>query len=242
MRRRLVPLAAAAAAAATLVSGCGLTDEAPRPGVAAEVEGETLELSRVDRAVEDYCALLEVNEQASAVPTAQIRSQFALGWTQAIAVEKLAEEYGVALPGETIDEGAVEEAWGALGEIDDDNYETFEWLTWIRLRLSAPVEQIGAEALQEETGELASGQPALDRGVALIGEWLEENDPELNPVFGELDPATGFFSADTLSVPVSGEAQAVADTSALTAEEVAALPDSQRCGPATAPTAQVPGA
>lgn len=232
----------ALAAVAMVAAGCGLTDEGARPGVAAEVEGQRLDLSTVDRAVQDYCELLAVNEQASPSPTAVVRAQFALGWMQAIAAEQLAEENDIPLPPEAIDPGLVEEYWGELGTIDEDNYETFEWLTWLRNALSSPVEQLGAKLLLAETGQTSNQQDALNRGAARINEWLEENDPELNPVFGEYNAETGFFDGDTLSVPVSGEARASRDTGNLTAEQINALPAEQRCGPKTAAAPQVPGA
>ena len=40
----------------------------------------------LDQAVEDYCALRSANPQAQPAPTALIRAQFVVGWTQAVAV------------------------------------------------------------------------------------------------------------------------------------------------------------
>ncbi len=227
---RRTSLVSAVAVTALLAAGCGLTDDGVRPGAAAEVEGERLTLSKVDEAVADYCALRAANEQAPAAPTALIRAQFVQGWTQAVAVESLADEYGVPLPPETIDLADVQDAWGELGEVDEDNYDSFELLTWIQQRLSAPVELIGSGAIAEETGEQVAGQPAVTRGVELIAAWLEERDVALNPVLGAYDDETGVFGGDALSVPVSDEAVAAKDTAALTAEQVASLPADQRCG------------
>lgn len=237
-RRIVVALAAVAMTAA----GCGLTDEGAQPGVAAEVDGERLELSRVDQAVQDYCDLLEDNEQASAVPTALVRGQFAQGWTRAVALDALAQEQGVPLPPEAIDAATVRGLWGELGEVDDDNYESFEWLTWLQLRLAGVAEQLGSQSLQAETGQPVRGEQAIGRGIELADAWLADHEPELNPVFGEYNAETGYFDGDTLSVPVSSEAGAVVDTSKLTAEQVNALPVEQRCGPVAAATPQVPGA
>lgn len=238
MRRSFVPAvlpaAAGLAAVALLAAGCGVSESEVRPGVAAEVEGRQLELSKVDEAVEDYCALRSANPQAQAAPTALIRAQFVVGWTQAVAVDALAEEHGVTLPSETIDRTAVHDAWSALGTIDDDNYDTFEFLTWIQQRLSGPVEELGAD----ESG--AEGDEAVAAGITMITDWLGDHDVIFNPVFGSYDAATGVFDGDPLSVPVSGEAQDAADTAALTPEQVAELPAEQRCGPAAAP-AVVPG-
>jgi hypothetical protein len=236
VRRRVVPFVTALAAVATFATGCGLTDEGPRPGVAAEIDGETLRLEQVDEAVEEYCTLRAEHPEATAVSKAAIRAQFVLGWTQAVAVERLAPEYDVSLPPEKVHRTAVEANWGELGEIDDENYEAFEWLTWIQERLTGPVEVLGSRKLEEETGQGSVGQTAVDRGIAVVQEWVEEQDPHLNPVLGELDEETGFFGGDALSVPVSDEAKQAASTEQ-SEEYVANLPADQRCGPeAAAPT------
>lgn len=228
------PAAASLAAVALLVAGCGVSDNDVLPGVAAEVEGQRLELSKVDQAVEDYCALRSANPQASPAPTALIRAQFVVGWTQAVAVEALAPEHGVRLPSDAIDRTAVHDAWNTLGTIDDDNYDTFEFLTWIQQRLSDPVAELGADTSGEE------GDAAVSAGIELITDWLDDHDVSFNPTFGTYDAKTGVFGSDPLSVPVSSEAKDASDTSALTPEQVAKLPAAQRCGPAVAPPAVVP--
>lgn len=232
--------AVALAAVALMAAGCGLTDNGAQPGVAAEVDGQQLELSRVDRAVEDYCDLLTANKQFAPVPTALVRGQFAQGWTRAVAIERLADELDAPRPPEVIDRATVEDLWMELGEVDDDNYDSFEWLTWVQVRLATTAEQLGAQSVLQETGQSISGEQAINVGVGLADEWLADHEPELNPVFGEYNPETGYFDGDALSVPVSREAGSVVDTSALTAEQVNALPDDQRCGPVQAP--QVPRA
>lgn len=234
--------AAALAAVALMAAGCGLTDDGARPGIAAEVDGQRLELSQVDQAVADYCDLLTANEQFSAVPTALVRGQFAQGWTRAVAVEELAAELGVPLPPEAIDRATVEGLWMELGEVDDDNYDSFEWLTWVQLRLSATAEQLGAATILKETGQAVSGEEAINVGVSLADEWLADHEPVLNPVFGRYNPETGYYDGDSLSIPVSSEAGSVVDTSKLTAEQVNALPADQRCGPEAPPAPAVPGA
>lgn len=234
MRPTFRPAAASLAALALLTAGCGVSDNDVKPGVAAEVEGQQLSLSKVDRAVEDYCALRSANPQAQPAPTALIRAQFVVGWTQAVAVDDLAPEHGVELPPAAIDRTAVHDAWDALGTIDDDNYDTFEFLTWIQQRLSDPVAEIGAD----ESG--AEGDAAVSAGITLITKWLDEHDVSFNPVFGSYDATTGVFGGDPLSVPVSSEAKGASDTGALTPEQIAKLPADQRCGPAVDPSAVVP--
>ena len=233
MRRRVLPFVTALSAVAVFATGCGVTDDGPRPGIAAEVDGETLSLKQVDDAVQEYCTLRAAHADAVPASKASIRSQFVLGWSQAVAVERLAPEYDVALPPDAISPATVEENWGELGKIDDDNYDEFEWLTWIQERLTDPVESLGSRKLEEEDGQGAVGQQAVDRGIALIQEWLEDNEPELNPVFGELDEKTGAFGGDALSVPVSDEAKAAAGEPS--EQQIANLPDDQRCGPPVAP-------
>ena len=66
--------AASLAAVALLTAGCGVSDNDVKPGVAAEVEGQQLSLSKVDKAVQDYCALAATNPQAQAAPIVTVES------------------------------------------------------------------------------------------------------------------------------------------------------------------------
>lgn len=241
MRRR-TSLVSAVAAVALLTAGCGLTDDGAHPGVAAEVDGKTLSLAKVDRVVTDYCALRARNPEAPAAPTALIRAQFVIGWTQAVAVDALAPEHGVDLPAANVDRLDVDDAWGRLGTIDDENYDSFAWLTWIRDRLTTPVEQLGSNLAQAESGRPLAGDAAIDRGVDAVTDWLDRQHVVLNPVFGDYDAQTVTFSGDPLSVPVSAEARAAQDTAQLTPAQLAKLPAAQVCGKApAAPAAPVGG-
>lgn len=238
MRRRLVPLVTTAASLALLATGCGVTDATVRPGVAVEVDGTSLSLATVDDALTAYCGLLAENEGVTAAPRALIRSQVAAAWAQGEAVEALAAELGVDVPADPVDDAEVDRMWEQLGEIDDERREGLTWLTRVRLVLSQPVADIGAAAALEETGEVVGGEPAYRLGLSLVAEWLEEREPEFNPVLGEIDLTDGSSSADDLSLPVSDAAVEGDELVGLTAEQVNALPAEQRCGPA----AEEPGA
>ncbi|WP_418059991.1 hypothetical protein [Pimelobacter simplex] len=243
MRRRplLVPVVAAVAAA-LLTAGCGITDNAAKPGLAAEVDGQTLQLDKVDRAVADFCALRAANPEAPAMSTALVRAQFVTGWTQAVAVDVLGAEHGVALPQGEIDRVAVDQAWGRLGTINDDNFDSFAWLTWISLRLAEPVAELGSKLALAESGQQLTGDAAANRGVEAVTAWLDDEHVVLNPVFGQYDDRTVSFSGDPLSIPVSGEARAADKTAELTPEQVAKLPAGQVCGKAVpVPAAPVGG-
>ncbi|MBM9459519.1 hypothetical protein JK386_06360 [Nocardioides sp. zg-536] len=235
-RQRNLGALSALACLALVASGCDLSDGA-RPGLAAEVAGEQLELSTVDAAVQDYCAVLAEEPRAEPVPTASLRSGFALAWLQAVAVENLAAQYDVPLPPDTVDGAVVRATWGLDGQLTDENRDTFEWLTWIELRLDQPVQALGTVLLDPDGVAEVPAPQAFDRGIAEVRAWLDENAPVVNPVFGEYDDATGRFDVDLLSVPVSDEAGAIAEPSELTAAQVAALPADQRCGPAPVPPA-----
>lgn len=231
MRRRTSLVTAALTA--LLAAGCGITDEGARPGVAVEVDGQTLPLSQVDQAVEDYCTLLATHEDEQPVPTSAVRAGVARDWARAVAVDEIAPEYDVDVPSAEIERSFVERSWSMLGEITDDNYETFEWITWIQLRLSDPLLAIGQKAILKETGQpAASLDDAQVRGYDIVHEWLDEHDWVVNPALGELDEETGAITGDVLSVPVSGEARGRDDVRDVTPEQLADLPAGQRCGPA----------
>ncbi|HWJ08937.1 MAG TPA: hypothetical protein VNS46_06140 [Nocardioides sp.] len=234
MRRR-TSLVTAVAATALLAAGCGLTDDGPRPGLAAEVEGQSLQLDKVDRALTDYCGLLASEEGTPTYSKAALRSQLAWNWAQAIAVEELAPSYGVELP-TSVETSVVERSWKVSR--DDESFDSFEWLTWIGQRLDQPLVEIGTRSLRDldTTGQQPAPQAAQTAGLDLVDEWLEEHDVELNPVFGPRDAEQNAFLGDALSVAVSGRAKQ-GDTLALpvqTQEEanakLAELPANELCG------------
>ncbi len=239
MRRRTSLVSAVAAAA--LLAGCGLTDDAPKAGVAASVGEESVPLSRVDDVLQAYCSLLASTDGAPAYAKATIRSQLAWNWAQAVAVEKVADEYGATIPPDTIDPDEVRRMWGIDDEKGTDRYDSFAWLTWISQRLNEPVLTIGSQAVIDRTGQPGDQDAAAEAGFAVLDDWLEENGAELNPALGTYDPAKRTFSPDELSVAVSGAARQGDDLAALTPEQAAGLPDGQRCGAAVRPQAQ-PGA
>jgi hypothetical protein len=221
------------------LAGCGVAEEDTHPGVAAKVDGQTLELRTIDSAVTDYCDLLAGSAEASAVPKASVRSDLTRLWAQAVAVEAIAPDFDVDLPSEVVERDFVERAWSSLGAIDDDNYDSFEWLTWVQLRVNEPLLAIGAQLVQEETGQSPDQETAAARAYQEVDAWLADNDLELNPVFGHLDDETGLFTGDALSIAVSGEAKDAVKSPPFVAEQVAALPATQRCGPPVDPAAQV---
>lgn len=203
MRRR-TSLVTALAATAVLAAGCGLTDNGARPGVAAEVDGQTLELDTVDQALTDYCGLLESEEGTPTYAKAALRSQLAWNWAQAVAVDELASGYSVEVPS-GVEAAVVERAWGVTR--DDDSFESFEWLTWIGQRLDQPLVEIGTQSLLDSTGEPPAPEAAQAAAVEIVDDWLARHDVELNPVFGPRDAEQDAFLGDALSVAVSGTAK-----------------------------------
>lgn len=240
--RRRTSLATAVAATALLAAGCGLTEDGPRPGAAAAVDGQTLELDKVDAAVEDYCGLLANEQGAPSYAKAVVRSQLAWNWAQAVAVEELAADYGVDLP-TGVESALVERSWEVSR--DDDEFDSFEWLTWIGQRLDQPLVLIGERALRE-AGQQPTAETAQAAGYDVIDTWLADNDVDLNPVFGPRDDEQGSFLGDDLSVSVSGVAKQgdqlglPVASEAEAAERLAGLPASEVCGsPVEAPAQPV---
>lgn len=238
MRRR-TSLVTAVAATALLAAGCGITDDAAQPGVAAEVDGQSIALSKVDSALEDYCSYAASQEGAPTYAKAAIRAQIAWNWAQAVAVGELAPAYSVDLPA-GVERDFVERAWGE-DVVTDDNYDSLEFLTWVQLRLEQPLAEIGSQLLIDTTGKAESAEAAQAAGLKAVDEWLDKEGVELNPVFGTHRPETSDFLGDSLSVAVSGQARtdeqiAVRPTSMEEQQasdaRIAALPAEQRCGPA----------
>lgn len=228
----------AAMGLALVVTGCGTDNviggDGPVPGVAASVNDETLTIDELDDVVDDYCALYVDYPQADPYPKSFLRRQLVASWVDATAVEQLADEAGIAVPEAT--DGQVEEAWAQLGEVDDDNRATFALLTRIQSLVQDALVQLGQEDLGEDG---PATQEAADRGLELVRGWLAEQDVTVNPTFGSVTDGTVGTDPEELSLAVSDVARE-ATAQEWSPEYLADLPAVQRCGPESAPAAQVP--
>lgn len=236
MRKRNIRPALAVASVLVLGAGCSLGDGGPRPGVAAEVEGEVLTIDDVDEVVRDICEVYDDLEAgAPPIPIADARARVVEGWVNAAAVEAILEERGLPAIPEPADED-VEAFWEQAGftGLGEGTLDSFRVMYEIQVALNEGQTAIAEDALAE-TGQTTTPtqEDLFEAGQTTVTAWLSTHDAELNPVFGEIEDGTIDLTGGTLSVPVSGPAELVltAVDAEATAEDVLALPADQRCGP-----------
>ena len=231
--------ATAAAAAATVVggllSGCSVSDEQLRPGVAAQVGDDEIALDEIDEAIDVACGFF-ADEERAGFPRSLARQQFVSALVQRSAAAQALEEGGLAVG------AAYEQAAGAIetqnAQIPADQRAPFILLNEAAVFVDAAARALGEAAFDEE-GEVPA-DPAIttQRGGTELASWIEANDVEINPVFrltvaegqvvadtGGASVAVSDFARATLLDPLTASAEQVADTADL-------LPASQLCGAA----------
>lgn len=208
---RRTPALVAATAAVLLVSACGSND-APRPGVAAQVDGTTLSLTTLDNLVDAVCIATASSPQGQGTSRGYAAGQEVGTWVTDQAFIQYAAEHG--LPGAR----TAQDLSGVPG-IDQMTSD----------QRAALQDLIDDQAQVQAINKLAGGL-RLDPA---------DFDIVINPRFDLSATDQGLVPTDRqLSVAVSGDA--LAGGGEPTAAEVAALPDSQLCGrrPVIGSTAQ----
>jgi hypothetical protein len=196
-------------AALLLLAGCGLGEGAPHPGVAAQVDGSTLTLAQLDTLVDAICVVDAANPQGQPSSRGQVATQQVTDWVRNHVILTYAGQHGVSAPRSTPDLTGTP-GWDELTADEQD-----------------ALVQVVADGGQVQTVAKDPAVAAVEpSGMHIV----------INPEFGLQAGASGVTGLDTsLSVPVSDEATAGAK---LTAEQIAALPDSQLCGRRPVPGAQ----
>ena len=82
------------------LNGCGVSDAQVRPGLAAQVDGEQIELADIDEATTAVCSYLGTAELAdfSPFPRGYQRQGLAQTRIQKVALERLLDERDLTLP------------------------------------------------------------------------------------------------------------------------------------------------
>ncbi|WP_460849391.1 hypothetical protein [Nocardioides ultimimeridianus] len=193
----------AATAAVLLASACGSHD-APHPGVAAQVDGTSLSLTSLDNLVDAVCIATANSPQGQGTSRGYAANQEVGTWVTDQAFIQYAAEHG--LPGAR----TAQDLSGVPG-IDQMTAD----------QRAALQDLIDDEAQVHAINQLAGGGLRLDPA---------DFDIVINPRFDLSATSQGLVPTDRqLSVAVTGDA--LSGGSQPTAAEVAALPDSQLCGP-----------
>lgn len=203
---------------AVLAAGCGSDNlvggEPPAPGVAAEVEGETLDLDQVDVLTGAICESLENDPTAQGTSRAVVQTSVVAQWVSSEVARELVEQQDVSLEVEPADYGGIP-GWADFSEEEQEAVRTYiDAISY----LQAAVPEVGDE------------EGMLDASSV---------DVTINPRFDlEADGAIERVDRQT-SVAVSSEALA-GTAEQLSPEQVEALPDGQLCGKRTAPAPTAP--
>lgn len=206
-RRALV----AVPAALLLLAGCGLGDDAPHPGVAAEVDGQQLSLSDLETLVDAACTANANDPQGQVTTRGNAASQEVTKWIGAQLVISHAENSNLPTPAPVQDMSSVP-GWASMSADEHKALQDF-------------VDQQG------EANAIVRADPSandIDASKAHV---------VINPRFDLDVSATRFVPTDhQLSVAVSKDALAASTQPTL--EQLRALPSSQLCGRLPAASAQ----
>jgi hypothetical protein len=199
----------AAPAALLLLAGCGLGKDAPHPGVAAEVDGQTLSLSDLETLVDAACTANAHDPRGQVTTRGNAAAQEVAKWIGAQVVIADARRHGVPVPS-TVQDLSTVPGWDTMSADEQKALQDF-------------VDQ------QSEANAIVNADPSANNVDAT------DFDVIINPRFDLGISATKFVPTDQqLSVAVSKEA--LAETTQPTLQQLQAMPASQVCG--TLPTTQ----
>lgn len=221
VRRLLAP-----AAALVLCAGCGISDEEPRPGVAAEVDGEVLSLHDLDALVDGVCASVAADETAVATTRTVAETDLLQSWIATTVILTLGEQADVSAEGPGTDPSTVP-GWD---EMDERERAAIERYLDEQNTARATLEAMGSDGSVEDLDVVVN--PRYDLEVATDGTLETLLD-------------AGFVAVDeTLSVSASDEAAAadalLAGEQQVSVEQIATLPDAQICGERPDPSDAAP--
>ncbi|MDO9454707.1 hypothetical protein [Nocardioides sp.] len=200
---RLAALAVPLLLVGGALTGCGVSDGPQvRPGVAAEVDGTTIELSDVDDTVAGTCAYLDDADGALPFPRVTVRRLLVETLVRETAAERLLDELDAELPDTYAP--AVASIDQNYADAPDDQAAAMRAGDTSSTYVALASDAIGNTLLREETGaEPGNPEEIRARGTQAIADWLADHDVDLNPTYGLRIDDGSFVADDGLSVPVS---------------------------------------
>ncbi len=216
-----------------VLSGCGVSDDRLRPGVAAQVGDTEVELDVIDDSVDVACSFFVDQEQVG-FPRSLARQQFASVLVQRAAADQALAESDLTV-GDDYEQGL--RALDAGNEqIPERQRAPFALLSEATTYVDAAATLLGEAAFEAE-GEVPADPTLLnDRGRSVIATWIDENDVAINPVL-RLAVEEGQVVAEGTGTSVATSAFATTsllDPNTATESDVTAaaaqLPPSQLCG------------
>lgn len=221
--RRLVS-GAVTAAAVLLLPACG---DGVSPGVAAQIDDETISTEEVDDLATVICEI----DKGAGQPGKPMSAQRATALTVLLGIE-LGREVGDldAVPQQQVNQ-AVTAASEARALVPEDLQDYFDEVVRESTRSALAVDAAASAAVSE-----AGGPPdptAVQEQAALLSQqYLEENPVEIDPRFGVYQNGQVVSGDGSVSVPVSERATSLVpqSTDDMAAQPPADLPAAQVCG------------
>lgn len=255
-RGRLVAAAAAALVATGLLSGCGVSDQRIRPGVAAQVGDREITIDELDESLDDACAYFASQAQkarlqdptvgVTAQPRGDLRAQLLVLLIQRAVAEQVLDDAGADVGDDY--EASVNGLSAQRPEATEEQLAAVLQGDEAFVYAQSAVTGAGAALLAEEGVEEPTQDEVQARGERAFTEWVAAHEIDVNPLFGVTveDGTISSGSIDDTSVAVSTfsvEGRAAADAVAgdaaaadpnaakdAIATYVASLPADQTCG------------
>lgn len=221
------PAIAASLAAVALLSGCA---GSAAPGVAVDVDGDEITVSRVDRATAAVCTSVEpdLRGAGNTVALSQVR-QFVVSLLAASSqATQLADEYGVE-PGAEYSRQVAQLRLTSKAFPADTRDDYVDVMSAESL-VNAVVDAVGREALSRDGITDPTVEEVAQRGQDLFTSWPDQHPVEIDPRYGLAVVDGQVAPADTnLSVAVGDAAKAgqAAEPDPVYART---LPAAHRCG------------
>jgi peptidyl-prolyl cis-trans isomerase SurA len=209
-------------AAVALLSGCG----AARPGVAAEVGGNTITVNEVDELTDNLCAVQEDVPDQPNVPQVVSGEQARNSALQALILrsiaDQMADDYGVESGPDF--QAQVHQVRLQFGTVDDAKVEAaLPAYTSIAYFIDI-MRQIG-----DTTENGLSDDEALAAGIKLAQNWETDHGVETNPKFDSFSIGAQEIKSERSDLAF-GVSKAAKDAEEGADSYGASLPESQRCG------------
>ncbi|MXG90328.1 hypothetical protein [Nocardioides flavescens] len=228
---RLLPVLALTGV--TLLSGCGVAGTQFSPGVAAKVGDVRITEHQVEQVTDGYCGAIEAvsAEQGGtqSVPLRYLTHEFTTTLVIKAAAEQLAEQYDVQA-GDSYRQ-ALAQLEPQVASLSRAQRDAVLEIEGGQAYYQDVLTQIGAiEAGDDEGDDADNGATdgAAAAGQAVLDDWFEKNDVEVNPKYAFEYGTAGQADTDT-SVAVSSAA-----TGGLAAQPsesyAASLPQHMVCG------------
>jgi len=226
---RLSPRRAAALSIATLtalatLSGCGDL----HPGVAVQAGDEKFSLQDVDEITRDVCTVIQSDAGSAGTYAMQaIRRGVVRSLALRSAAEQLAQQYDVE-PGSAYN-AAVKQYTAKLTAVSDAERDHAVTVLAAADYVQGVIIAIGTAELTA-AGVTVDQDTATAKGAEILKAWTVEHGIEVDPRFDLELGDTGLETVDTDTSYALSDFATQAGADQPTAEFVAALPPSQRCG------------